>query len=234
MNVRPENPNLAQLIAAAERLKPLLDQIAFVGGCVTGLLLTDPAAAPVRPTFDVDAIVEIGSYAEFTLLEARLRDLGFRESHAEGSPICRWLSGDLILDLIPTDSSILGFSNIWYRPAFESSQRIQIGENEIRLITAPYFLATKLEAFHGRGQADFRLSHDLEDIVTIVDGRVELADEVRAAPADLQKYLTKEFGALLSNRDFLDALPGHLLPDSASQQRIGLVMKRMQQLVVEG
>ena len=234
MNDRPENPNLAQLIAATERLRPLLDQIAFIGGCVTGLLLTDPAAAPVRPTFDVDAIVEIGSYAEFTLLEARLRDLGLRESHAEGSPICRWLSGDLILDLMPTDPSILGFSSIWYRPAFENSQRIQIGENEIRLITAPYFVATKLEAFHGRGQADFRLSHDLEDIVTIVDGRVELANEVRAAPADLQKYLTKEFGALLSNRDFLDALPGHLLPDSASQQRIGLVMKRMQQLVVEG
>ena len=85
MNVPLPNPNLAQLVAAAERLKPLLDQIAFVGGCVTGLLLTDPAAAPVRPTFDVDAIVEIGSYAEFTLLEARLRDLGFRESQAEGS-----------------------------------------------------------------------------------------------------------------------------------------------------
>ncbi len=234
MNVRPENPNLAQLIAAAERLKPLLDQIAFVGGCVTGLLLTDPAAAPVRPTFDVDAIVEIGSYAEFTLLEARLRDLGFRESHAEGSPICRWLSGDLILDLMPTNPSILGFSNDWYRPAFENSPKNRIGENEIRLITAPYFLATKLEAFHGRGQADFRLSHDLEDIVTVVDGRVELANEVRAAPADLQKYLTEEFGALLSNRDFLDGLPGHLLPDSASQQRLGLVVKRMQQLVING
>ncbi len=70
--------------------------------------------------------------------------------------------------------------------------------------------------------------------MTVVDGRVELANEVRAAPADLQKYLTEEFGALLSNRDFLDGLPGHLLPDSASQQRLGLVVKRMQQLVING
>ena len=70
--------------------------------------------------------------------------------------------------------------------------------------------------------------------MTVVDGRVELANEVRAAPADLQKYLSKEFGALLSNRDFLDALPGHLFPDSASQQRLGLVVKRMQQLVING
>jgi hypothetical protein len=232
-NPNVANPNLARLAGAAAKLAPLLDQIAFVGGCVTGLLLTDPAAAPVRPTLDVDAIVAIASYAEYTLLEHRLRELGFRESHAEGAPICRWLSGDLILDLMPTDSSILGFGNPWYRPALENAQRTRIGEYVIRLITAPYFLATKLEAFHGRGKNDFR-SHDLEDIVTVVDGRPEIVDEVRLTAADLQKYLSKEFRALLSNRDFLDALPGHLLPDAASQQRLSLVVERMQQLVVAG
>jgi predicted nucleotidyltransferase len=229
----PENPNLARLTSAAKKLEPLLGQIVFVGGCVTGLLLTDPAAAPVRPTLDVDAIVAIGSYADFTLLENQMSDLGFHESHAEGAPICRWISGDLILDLMPTDASILGFGNRWYHPALENAQRAQIGEYEIRLITAPYFLATKLEAFHGRGRNDFRMSHDLEDIVTVVDGRPEITEEVHDAPADLQRYLGDEFRALLSNRDFLEALPGHLLPDSASQQRLGLVMNRMQQFLVE-
>jgi predicted nucleotidyltransferase len=224
------NPNLTQLVVAAAKLEPLLDQIAFVGGCVTGLLLTDPAAAPVRPTLDVDAIIAIASYAEFTLLESRLRELGFRESHAEGAPICRWLSGDLILDLMPTDASILGFSNRWYGPALESSQKTKIVGHEIRLITAPYFLATKLEAFHGRGRNDFR-GHDLEDIVTVIDGRPEIVDEVHRAAAALQKFLSDEFRALLSNRSFREALPGHLLPDIASQQRLGLVVNRMQQLV---
>lgn len=231
MNIRPDNPNLAQLAAAAAKLAPLLDQIAFVGGCVTGLLLTDSAAAPVRLTFDVDAIVAIPSYAEFTLLENRLRELGFRESHAEGAPICRWLHGDLILDLMPTDPSILGFGNRWHGPALEKVQRVRIGEYEIRLITAPYYLATKLEAFHGRGKNDFRMSHDIEDVVTIIDGRPEIVDEVRIAASDLRDYLGEEFRALLSNRDFREALPGHLLPDSASQQRIGLVVKRMEQLI---
>jgi predicted nucleotidyltransferase len=175
VNIRSDNPNLAQLVAAATKLEPILDQIAFVGGCVAGLLLTDPAAAPVRPTLDVDAIVAIASYAEFTQWEKRLRELGFRESHAEGAPICRWLHGDLILDLMPTDPSILGFSNRWYGPALENSPRTRIGEFEIRVITAPYFLATKLEAFHGRGKNNFR-SHDLEDVVTVIDGRSELGD----------------------------------------------------------
>jgi predicted nucleotidyltransferase len=233
VNPPPQNPNLAQLVSAAEKLESLLDRIAFVGGCATGLLLTDPAAAPVRPTLDVDAIVAVGSYFDFTLLEDHLRGLGFRHPHTEDAPICRWISGDLVLDLMPTDPSILGFSNRWYRPALENAQRAKIGGCEILLITAPYFLATKLEAFHGRGRNDFG-SHDLEDIVTVVDGRPELVDEVHLAPMDLRKYLSDEFRALLSSRDFLEALPGHLRPDAASQQRLGLVLKRMRQLVVEG
>ncbi len=218
---------------ATKKLAPLLDQIAFVGGCAAGLLLTDPAAAPVRPTLDVDAIVAVASYVEFAALEARLRQLGFRQPQIEGVPICRWLSGELILDLMPTDASILGFGNRWYAAALENAERIQIGDLEIRLITAPYFLATKLEALHGRGKNDFPGSHDLEDIVTVIDGRAELAGEVRLAQADLQEYLNREFETLLSNPEFVDSLAGHLLPDAASQQRLGLVMKRMQQLIIE-
>jgi hypothetical protein len=217
---------------AAEKLDRLLDQIVFVGGCMTELLLTDPGAAPIRPALDVDAIIAIGSYLEFTLLEGRLRELGFHQSQAEGAPICRWVSGGLILDLMPTDPSILGFSNRWYQPALENAQKARVGDHEIRVTTAPYFRATKLEAFHGRGKNDFS-SHDLEDIVTIVDGRPELAGEVHLAPTDLQKYLSDQVGNLLSNRDFMEALPGHLLPDAANQQRLGLVLRRMKQLLLE-
>jgi predicted nucleotidyltransferase len=233
MNTPISNPNLARLAMTVEKLAPLLDEIVFVGGCVTGLLITDPAAAPIRPTLDIDVIAAITSYAELTRVEDRLRELGFHQPPASGAPICCWLSGDLILDLMPTEPSILGFSNVWYRPALENAERIRLGNYEIRVITAPYFLATKLEAFHGRGRNDFNLSHDLEDIVTIIDGRVELADEVHAAPSNLQKYLSLEFAAVLSNRDFLEALPGHLLPDPASQQRLPLVIKRMKDLIIE-
>jgi hypothetical protein len=267
----PENPNAGLLLSAVQKLAPLLDRLAFVGGCATGLLVTDPGAAPVRTTFDVDVILELASTVGFALadeylrqreaqpgaapiratddvdaivgaasygalikLEEVMRGLGFRESVEEGAPRCRWVSGELVLDLMPTDSSILGFSNRWYRPALENAQQARVRKYEIRVISAPYFLATKLEAFRGRGASDFRMSHDLEDIITVVDGRPELVDEVHLAPADLQKYLSDQFRNLLGSRDFLEALPGHLLPDVASQQRLGLVLKRMQQLVLEG
>jgi hypothetical protein len=232
MTTRPENPNLAQLVDAAAKLEPLLDQIAFVGGCVTGLLVTDPAAAPVRATLDVDVIVEATSYIEFTILEEQLRRLGFRESRSEDAPICRWVNEGLLLDFMPIDPSILGFSNRWYGPALLHSQRVSVGLHEVRVITATYFLATKLEAFRGRGKSDFS-SRDLEDIVSVIDGRAEIVEEIHSAQPELRQYLDTEFKALLSSREFREALPGHLLSDAASQERLGLVLDRMEKLTLD-
>ncbi len=227
------DPNYANFVSAVIILEPLLEQIAFVGGCVVGLLITDPGAPPVRATLDVDAIAEISSYAEFTALGDRLRDLGFRESHAQGAPICRWTHKDLVLDLLPTDPSILGFSNRWYLPALRSARRIQVGSYDARVITAPYFLATKLEAFHGRGRGDYSMSRDLEDIVAVLDGRPEIIEEVQQSDLQLRQYLSNKFVSLMTIPDFLDSVPGYLLPDAASQQRLGIVLERIRSLGVE-
>lgn len=191
------------------------------------MLITDPGAAPARPTIDVDAIVEITSYTELVALEARLRQLGFEQPHEAGAPLCRWIHGDVILDLMPTDSMILGFTNRWYAPALKNAELVEVADHQIRLISAPYFLATKFVAFHGRGQFDYRMSRDLEDIVTVMDGRPETVAEVQQCEPLLRQYLKDEFSGLLSERDFLEALPGHLLPDAASQQRIRVVLDRM-------
>jgi len=59
------NHNLDMLVQAARLLQPLLDELVFVGGCTTALLITDKAAADIRPTYDVDAIAEITSYADY-------------------------------------------------------------------------------------------------------------------------------------------------------------------------
>jgi predicted nucleotidyltransferase len=226
-----QNPNAALLLAAVQKLAPLLDQIVFVGGCAAGLLITDPGAAPVRPTVDVDAIVELASYAGLIDIEERLRRLGFEQPHVEGAPPCRWVHGDVVFDLMPTDSTILGFSNRWYSHALKNAETAKIRDHQIKLITAPCFLATKLTAFHGRGQFDYRMSHDLEDIVAVLDGRPEVVVEAHRSETSLQQYLSGEFSALLSERDFLEALPGHLLPDSVNQQRARIVLMRMQEIV---
>lgn len=225
-----QNPNAALLLAAVQKLVPLLDQIVFVGGCVAGLLITDPGAAPVRSTIDVDAIVELASYAELVALETRLRRLGFEQSHVEGAPLCRWVHKDVVFDLMPTNSEILGFSNRWYRPAIEHAGIAEIGGYQINLISSPYFLATKLEAFHGRGRFDY-MSRDIEDIVTVIDGRSEVVGEARQSEISLFEYLKAEFSELLADRDFLEALPGLMLPDAVSQQRVRIVLDRIRQIV---
>lgn len=215
------NPNLALLTAMAKRLRPLLEELVFVGGCTTGLLVSDTASAPIRPTTDVDVMVEIVSRAAYYTLAERLRELGFQEDTADNAPICRWIIDSMVLDVLPTDPAILGFSNRWYPDALQAAQPFVLAEGlVIRLITAPHFLATKLEAFYGRGQGDFLFSHDLEDIVTVIDGRPALADEIQAANPALRAYLAAEFAALLRQSAFHDALPGFLPGDNASQQRL--------------
>ncbi len=90
-------PNLDLLESAADKLRPLLPEIVFVGGCATGLLISDPGAAPVRRTYDVDVISEIVSYADYAVFSERLRTLGFTEDSREGAPLCRWQHGELVI-----------------------------------------------------------------------------------------------------------------------------------------
>ena len=67
----------------------MLNDLVFLGGVVTSLLVTDEGAGPPRTTLDVDAIAEITSYAEYTVFGQRRRALGFSEDASEGAPLCR-------------------------------------------------------------------------------------------------------------------------------------------------
>jgi predicted nucleotidyltransferase len=225
------DPNLPLLESVVKSLGPLCEQFVFVGGCVTGLLITESAAPPVRVTKDVDAIVEILSLIEYHALERQLERGGFRHDHSPDAPICRWTVGGALLDVMPTDEGVLGFGNRWYDEAIHTAVQVILPSGrKIRLISPPAFLGTKLEAFHGRGAGDFLASHDLEDIITVVDGRPELSKEVREASLRLREYLVAQIRALLQNDSFLEALPAHLPGDAASQARLPELLARLHAL----
>lgn len=135
---RERNPNLEALMLAVDRLGGLADQMVFLGGSATGLLITDPAA--------------------------------------------------------------------------------------------PYFLITKLTAFEGRGHGDYHMSHDMEDIIAVIDGRPNIVDEVSKAKPRLRKELSMRFQRLLEDARFLDAVPGHMPTDAASQARVGIILRRLEAL----
>ena len=225
------HPNLDLFETAATRLRPLLSEIVFVGGCATDLLITDPAAAPVRVTYDVDVIAEIASYADYAVFSERLRALKFQEDSSEGAPLCRWRYEGLILDVMPLNEKILGFSNRWYPDALRTAVRVRLTSGlTLRAITAPYFVGTKIEAFRGRGEEDYFASHDLEDLVAVVDGRASLLEEMNTALPDLRRFIGEALRSLLAEPRFLDALPGYLLPDAANQRRIRQLREKLDAL----
>lgn len=153
---RATNPNLEILLQAVNQLGPLVDEMVFLGGCATGLLLTDPGAPPIRATIDVDVIVGAGSLSEYYALSAQLRERGFTEDTSEDAPLCRWVAKNVILDVMPIDEKILGFTNQWYAPAMHQADTYGLPTGQrIKMVTAPYFLATKMEAFYGRGGGDY-------------------------------------------------------------------------------
>lgn len=220
--LNPNDPNVAMLELVARRLGAgLCDRFAFVGGAVAGLLITDPAHPAIRPTEDVDIVAEVLALSDYHHIEKALRERGFAQDVRPGAPICRWQVSGVTVDVMPTLEKILGFANRWYPLCVSSAMSLALPSGIcIRVIQAPVFIGTKLEAFHGRGAGDYLFSHDLGDILSVVDGRESLIEECRQAPQPLRAYLAAQFTALLADRRFLDALPGHLPGDAISQDRL--------------
>ncbi len=212
----------------ARHLGPLGTEVVFVGGMIRGLLLTDPGASKPRATDDVDVIVEIASTAEYqTKLRERLVDHGFHEDTSVGAPVCRWIIEGIKVDVMPTGERVLGFSNPWYEHAARTATSMDLpadseGVISIRVVSASAFCATKLVAFSARGEGNL-FHRDIEDIVTVIDGRPELVQELEAEELALRKFVADALAGLWS-AGLEEALPGHLEGDHASQARLPYLM----------
>lgn len=209
-----------QLLELAEStLGGIAADVVFIGGASITLWITDPGAPPPRPTKDVDVIVEIATHARYYAFEDRLRSVGFRN---DGELICRWHhpASGLVLDAMPTDAALLGFANGWGSKAFPHAVEASLPNGRrIRAIPPAFPVATKLEAFQGRGNGDLRGSRDFTDIVALVDGREELIAEINAAPANLREYVRERLLTLLTDPALIDGVRAQMLPDEASQRR---------------
>jgi predicted nucleotidyltransferase len=222
--------NTELLVRMAEALGELREGMVFVGGCATSLHITDPAAAPVRATQDVDVVVAVTSLPEYQRLGAALRARGFTQTLGEGEPPYRWSLGGMKLDVMPAEECVLGFSNRWYGAALRTAVSVQLpGGLAIRLVTPACFLATKLEAFEDRGRGDYLESHDLEDVLSVVDGRHEIVAEIAEADPGVRRYVAAIFERLLSDEGFLNALPG-LVVGGSSAARVPVVIGRLRSI----
>jgi predicted nucleotidyltransferase len=196
--------NLEMVRTVAYRPGETCDKVVFVGGAIVDLLITDTSGYSGRPTTDVDVIVEIYSRHDYYKLGDHLRSLGFREDlSGEGGPLCRWIIDGIKVDVLPVAGKVFGFSNRFFDAAVETATLSEVADGlTIRLISAPCFLAVKLDAFNDRGHYDYLGSRDMEDFIAVVAGRPEIVDEIIDSPLKVKNLLVSAVAALLKDTAF--------------------------------
>lgn len=215
------NVDMLQIVAIG--LEEIKNDLVFVGGAVAELYASDPASSDIRPTTDIDCLIELKSRLEYSKLEERLRAKGFVNDTSMGAPICRWIYKNIKVDVMPTDENILGFSNRWYLEGIEN----KIGKalpngTEIFIFPPQYFLGAKFEAHKNRGGNDLRQSHDFEDLVYILDNCEDLLNDISKSNDGIREYLKYECQNLQKNIALIEGIES-ALPYGAGDERVNII-----------
>lgn len=194
--------NIEIIALVAKRLGSLNSRVVYLGGATTPLMVPEGFRGAVRQTKDVDIIVDVAAIGDYHRLLKKIRSTGFTEDTGAEAPICRYRATDipdLLLDVMPTDPNILGFSNRWYPQALTAAKPYKMAGETIQLVIPGYFLATKFEAWLGRGNGDI-FAHDMEDIVFVLEHRPTVAEELEHASPELKTYLGERSAHLLATQ----------------------------------
>jgi hypothetical protein len=194
----------------AEATQGLELELVYVGGATLELYL-EPVPFDMRITEDIDGVVEISSLSEYYALGKKLRSIGFTEDTTPGAPLCRWLYQNIVVDIMPTDAGILGFTNRWYKPGIAQALRHRLpSRREILIFSVPYLLASKIEAFSNRGNKDYYASKDLEDIISLLDGAAQLPQAILQAEEQVSIFIQEWLRNFAQLSGVQDIIAGHL------------------------
>ena len=180
-------------------LDELNEKVAFVGGAVVSLYANDLAADDVRPTKDIDISLSVATLGELETIRQNLIYKGFVQK-SDDTIICRFWFEDIIVDVMNTKSIGWAPANPWFSGGFLHKQEIKVEGKNIQIMPLSYFLASKFAAYNNRGKNAPRTSHDFEDIVYILDNRIDIVQQLINSPNDVKFLLKKEFMAILSLR----------------------------------
>lgn len=216
--------SIARLAKAAKALERVFgSDVIFVGGTVVPLyIVADPRE--FRPTIDIDSVVKIKDRHSWYETEEVLRKNGF-SNDTESGVICRWRYEDLIIDIMPDRDGIVGETNRWYAKGEVFAIGVALSTDcTIRILPLAYFLATKLDAFWGRGEGDFQSSKDMEDIFNLILHSTEQDFQgIFQAPNEVLEFLNESFRQMHENEDFIYAIEGNIIGEP--KQRKALIQK---------
>lgn len=206
------------IISLDEKLQGFPYDFAFLGGSVLSLLVTDPRADAIRVTKDIDIMTAVRSRKDFHASERALEKLGFKHDLREGAPICRWVYADMTVDVLPIQEDVLGWNSRLFPEALDAAVPLSRGGRTFKVVSAPYFVALKLEAFEQRGHGDFITSTDFEDVICLFNGRDTIADEIISAP-ELALTLADKFRGYLACDDLYTAVEGFVVTEDNPDDR---------------
>ena len=209
------------LVEAAQKLKPLLGKIAFVGGGILPTYLPKGFDANIRVTYDLDIVIKLAHYGRLEELNERLGKLGFYPD-SKSQIICRYTDQKIVLDVMPTNSEVLGFSNRWYEVGLINKEWITLNDIiNIPRFTIDYYLATKWEAVEGRGKQDWRTSKDMEDIITLTNNGA--LNQVGSKNRAVHDYLEESFTKLVNHKYAHEIILSHL--SGVDRQNVNQLIK---------
>ena len=215
----------------AKALGELNERVIYVGGAVVSLYIDDPSAEDVRPTKDIDISLEIASIGELEILRELLIQKGFYQT-AEDNVICRFRFADIKVDVMATKEVGWAPANPWFAAGFTSALSIDIEDIEIKILTLPYFLATKFSAFYDRGGTDPRTSHDYEDIVYILNHTSNIKDLILATDNNVQSFLKEAFLKILANELLQEAILASLFYENQTA-RYDKIITTLKEITME-
>jgi hypothetical protein len=222
--------NLLRIAVVAKALAELNKDVVFVGGAVVSLYSQKPHLIDLRVTDDIDVIIEIANRGKYILLQERLRTLGFAED-TESNIICRWKVQGIVVDIMPNDDSILGFSNPWYNEGYQNRIKITVSDQEIQIFTAPYFIASKIIALNSRMDGDqlfdWRWSRDFEDIMKIIS-EIDMFDESTFMSDEVKLFIREAFDSFRKDLNFLEeAISANLRPPFYTDRDIERIIDKI-------
>jgi hypothetical protein len=220
--------NLAVVAEVARALAELKSQMIFIGGAVVSLYADDPAADEIRPTADIDLTINLLNFKDWTRMQQRLAELRFFPD-PDGHAICSYKYKNIPVDIMPAEDSPLGPANKWYKMGFDNLCTTTAMDEEIQILPAPIYLATKFEAFKSRGH-DYRTSHDFEDIMYILDNRISLVSEIKQAHPDIQAFLKLEFNKIMQSTFLEEILSAHIHP-MVFDERFPVVLGKIKEII---
>ena len=193
-------------------------------------MLNDPAAPAARFTGDVDAVVDVITYDQWERLQSRLRECGVvvRADPAVGKGrMCLFHLNEIEVDIMPVRISLLMHPSRMLEIGFQFAEPHQLADDlEILALSASGLLAAKLEAFGDRGVREFPISKDLEDIVALLDRRLDIGIELSAAPDEMRYFIAAAMARLLGDGHVLDVI-SDLLRDRERERRVIELMRTL-------